>query len=98
MASPPNAKGSREGEDRRGSNDVDGPDELKRVLGRKLENGMERSGYRRIRGEIAPHRVQRDSRQARLPELLLAASRHSSRTRRRRGADDASPGSAGMPE
>ena len=26
MASPPDAKGSREGEDRRGSNDVDGPE------------------------------------------------------------------------
>jgi hypothetical protein len=45
------------------TNDVDGTDELKRVLDRQLENGMERSGYRRIRGEISPHRVQRDPRQ-----------------------------------
>ena len=45
------------------ANDLDRPDELKRVLGGELENGVERSGYRRIGGEVAPHRVQRDARQ-----------------------------------
>ena len=33
------------------------------VLDGEFEDGMERSGYRRIGGEVAPHRVQRYPRQ-----------------------------------
>jgi hypothetical protein len=42
---------------------IDRPDELQRVLDGEFEDGMERSGYRRIGGEVAPHRVQRYPRQ-----------------------------------
>ena len=45
------------------ANDLGWPDELERVLGGELENGEQRAGYRRIGGEVAPHRVQRDARQ-----------------------------------
>ena len=45
------------------ANDFRRPDELECVLGGELENGVERSGDRRVGGEIAPHRVQRDARQ-----------------------------------
>jgi hypothetical protein len=47
-------------------------DQLDRVGRAELSERLERTGHRRLRGEVAPHGVQRDPRQR---QLSLAATR-----------------------